>query len=166
MNIQEVITYYYNEVILRGDAVAVRLAFENPVETDKLVYSSKLTKELKKSSTFLGKSLASLDLCNNEYLSGVKEGKYKGTYPVVLAQTCKCLGIDKDVCVKGLVYSETAQLVFSAVRLGGIDFKSGQKLLSNLLNQFRYYNEYEPSYPLIDILSKNHEKREVKVFES
>ncbi|AWR98231.1 urease accessory protein UreF [Acidianus sulfidivorans JP7] len=171
MNVVEVIKTYYKEVILKGDAVAMRLAFKNPVETDELVYASKLTQELKRSSTFLGRSLANLDLCENEYLVGVKSGKYKGTYPVVLAQTCKCLfendkDFNEEICIKGLVYSETAQLVFSAVRLGSIDFKSGQKLLLSLMREFTYYEEFEPSYPLIDILSKNHEKRSVKVFES
>lgn len=164
LDVVNVIKTYYYEVILRGDAVAVKMAFDDPIATDELVYASKLTRELKVSSVYLGRSLSNLDLCENEYLKGVKEGKYLGTYPVVLAQTCKCLNIDKYTCSKGLAYSEVYQLILAAVRLGAIDFKVGQKLLLEL--EFENYDEFEPSFPLIDILSKAHEKREVKVFES
>ncbi|MEM0290148.1 MULTISPECIES: urease accessory protein UreF [Metallosphaera] len=164
LDMTSVIKTYYHEVILRGDAVAVKMAFDDPTATDELVYASKLTKELKSSSVYLGRSLANLDLCENEYLKEVKEGRRLGTYPVVLAQTCKCLNIDKYTCSKGLAYSEVSQLILSAVRLGAMDFKTGQRLLLGL--EFEDHDDFEPSFPLIDILSKAHERREVRVFES
>lgn len=165
-NIEDFIYTVFNNVILKEDTVAVIKSFKDPYYMDELVYASKLTNELREMTTNMGRSLASLDLCQDDFIRNVKEGKTYGTYPVVVARICKCLGISEDDCAIGLTYSEASLLVFSAVRLGAISYYRGQEILSTLLNRIEIHEEFEPFDPILDILSKSHVKREPKVLMS
>ncbi|BCU71616.1 urease accessory protein UreF [Stygiolobus caldivivus] len=157
----------FQSVILPGDVQLVKLAFSDPYRADQIAYASKLTPELKNATVNLGSSLASLGLCENDFIRKVKNGETYGTYPVVIAVCCKELGIGVDDCMVGLAYSELVQLVYSAVRLKAINFIEGQKLITRLLEKLRIENtEFKPFSPVLDNLSKNHEVREPKVFMS
>ncbi|MEM1860499.1 MAG: urease accessory protein UreF, partial [Metallosphaera sp.] len=74
--------------------------------------------------------------------------------------------IDQVACLAGLAYSELAQMVYSAVRLGALNFIQGQKLITRVLETVSLQEEFEPFSPLLDVLSKKHEEREPKVFMS
>ncbi len=165
-NIEGFIRTVFENVILKGDAVAVIKSFKDPYYMDELVYASKLTNELKEMTVNMGRSLASLDLCQDDFIESVKEGKTYGSYPVVAGRICKCLNINEQDCAIGLIYSETSLLVFSAVRLGAISYYDAQKILSTLLDNVKIYEIFEPFDPVLDIMSKFHEKREPKVFMS
>lgn|GEM_PF-2387841 len=156
----------FENVILRGDVAIIKIAYENPAKADELLYASKLPKEIKNASIYMGVSLANLNICHDEYVKEVRKGLRKGTYPVIVARCCKSLGIRVEDCMAGLAYSELAQMVFSAVRLRAIDFIEGQKLIAEILDNFTINVEFEPFSPILDILSKLHENREVKVFMS
>ena len=141
-----------------------KLAFKEPERADKILYASKVTKELKEMVVNMGRSLVYLNLCEDEFFEKVRRGESPGTYPVVMARLCKCLKIDERDCLEGIAYSELSQMVFSAIRLGAIDFVQGQKLMLEL--SYEDYEEFEPFNPVQDILSKLHENREPKVFMS
>ncbi|WP_286189021.1 urease accessory UreF family protein [Sulfolobus sp. S-194] len=151
-------------VIMKGDIAIIDLAYEDPEEADKILYASKLPKELKEASVNMGLSLARLELCDDYYIKKVNNGEGIGTYPVIIARCCKSLGISKEDCKAGLAYTELSQLVFSAVRLRAIDFIEGQKTIWCLLSQYKEEKEFEPFSPVLDILSKLHEEREPRVF--
>ncbi len=155
----------YHNVVLRGDVVAVKIAFKDPFLADELVFASKLTKEMKESSLSMGRALADLDLCNSPFLDAVRNGETPGTYPAVVGETCRCQGVDLKTCMEGVAYSELSQMVYSAVKLSAIDFHEGQRLLSSLM-EFREYDEFFPCNPVTDVLSVSHEKREPKMFNS
>ncbi|BFH73997.1 urease accessory UreF family protein [Sulfurisphaera javensis] len=153
-------------VILKGDVAIIDLAYEKPEEADEIVYASKLPKELKEASINMGISLARLELCDDDYIEKVNRGEGIGTYPVIIARCCKALGIKAEDCKAGLAYAELSQLVFSAVRLRAIDFIEGQKLISEILSEYKDEKDFSPFSPILDILSKLHEEREPKVFMS
>jgi urease accessory protein len=163
-NVKEFIKDIFENLILRGDVAIVRFAYENPEDADEIIFASKLPKEIREASVNLGLSLASLRICNHPYIEKVLRGEAKGTYPVVVAVCCKAFNISVEDCMAGLAYSELAMLVFSAVRLKAINFVEGQKLISELLEEFRTDYEFEPFFPILDIIEKDHEKREPKVF--
>lgn len=164
INVIEFIKAVYKNVIIRGDLVMAKLAFTNPEQADKILYASKVTKELREMSVNMGRSIVYLNLCEEKFFEKVKKGESPGTYPVVMARLCKCLKIDEKDCLEGIAYSELSQMVFSAIRLGAIDFIQGQKLMLEL--SYEEENEFAPFNPLQDILSKLHENREPKVFMS
>lgn len=160
------VTSYAREVIAKGDAAAVLKAFENPLETDRIVFASKLTREMREASVRMGRSVARLEICNHPYLEGVNSGKFPGTYPVVMSVLCKCLGISQTECASGLFYSEVSSMMLSAIRLGKVDFVAGHRFLNSLLGSVTISDVYSPFSPLSDILSIQHERREPKVFMS
>lgn len=166
LDVKSFIEDVFKSVILQGDVVLVKIAYEDPYNADEIAYASKLPSELRNASVYMGNSLASLGICDNEFVRKVRSGETYGTYPVVVAVCCKELGISVEDCMVGLAYSELAQLVFSAVRLGAMDFVEGQKLISKLLNEIEIKSEFKPFSPVLDVLSKRHEYREPKVFMS
>ncbi|EZQ12274.1 MULTISPECIES: urease accessory protein UreF [Acidianus] len=166
LDVKEFIRSTFKSVVLMGDVAAARIAFEDPRKADSLVFASKLTAELRDATRSMGVSLVRLGLCQNDYLNGVLEDKEIGTYPVTVAQTCKCMDIDVDTCLKGLAYSELAQMVFSAVRLGSMDYINGQKLIYSLMEEFKIADEFSPFSPVLDYMSRKHQIREPKVFSS
>lgn len=168
LDIKSFIEDIFKNVILPGDVAIVKIAYDDPYRADEIAYASKLTAELKNATVYLGNSLASLGICENEFIQKVKKGETYGTYPVVVAVCCKELDISKEDCMVGLAYSELAQLVFAAVRLNAMDFVEGQGLMSRLLGELKVteITEFKPFSPVLDNLSKNHEIREPKVFMS
>ncbi|WP_252896766.1 urease accessory UreF family protein [Metallosphaera hakonensis] len=90
----------------------------------------------------------------------------KGAYPIVVARCCVSLGIEEEICLSGLAYSELAQMVFSAVRLGALDFQEGQRFLFEVSGEVSLSESFEPFSPVLDVLSIKHETREPKVFMS
>ena len=164
-DVKKFIKTAFKEVIEKGDIPIARLAFTDPYTATQLSLASKLTREIKEASINLARSLALLDLCQDEFVEKVKKG-LKTTYPVVVARCCVSLNIDKEVCLYGLAYSELAQMVFAAVRLGAMDFIEGQRLISEIIQNVSINEEFEPFYPILDIFSLRHEEREVKVFMS
>jgi urease accessory protein len=165
-DVREFIEVAFKTVVLRGDAVIAKLSYEDPYTADRVAYASKLTRELKEMSVNMGRSLARLDLCEDYFLRAVKEGRTRGTYPAVVGRVCLCLGIGKEECALGVAYSELATMAFSAVRLGAMTFYEAQKLIGRLLEEAEVGEEFEPSFPLLDLLSRLHERREPKVFMS
>ena len=163
-NVKEFIRDIFENLILKGDVAMVRFAYDNPEEADEIIFASKLPKEIREASVNLGVSLASLGICSHPYIQKVLKGEARGTYPVVIAVCCKSMNISVEDCMAGLAYSELSMLVFSAVRLRAINFLEGQKLISELLEEFRTDYSFEPFFPLLDIIEKDHEKREPKVF--
>ncbi|BBG25080.1 urease accessory protein UreF [Sulfuracidifex tepidarius] len=164
-DVKEYISSLYRNVVLRGDVVAVKVAFRDPFLADELVFASKLTREMKDSSVSMGRALADLGLCNTPFLEAVRGGETPGTYPAVVGEVCKCQGIDLRTCMEGVAYSELSQMVYSAVKLGAMDFHEGQDLLSSLM-EFREYEEFFPCNPVTEVLSVSHESREPKMFNS
>ncbi len=165
-DVGEFIELQFKNVVLRGDAVIVKLSYRDPHGADELAYASKLTRELREMSVNLGRSLAKLDLCYSPFLDEVKEGRTYGTYPAVAGRVCLCLGIEEGDCAIGVAYSELATMAFAAVRLGAMSFYDAQRLIGRLLEEAEVGEEFEPSFPLLDVLSRLHEKREPKVFMS
>jgi len=165
LNLSDYIRSVYKNSVLKGDVVAVKIAYDDPFRADQLVFASKLTKEMREASVSMGRSLADLRLCVTQFQEAVLEGNTPGTYPAVVGDTCRCYGLDVRTCMEGLAYSELSQMVNSAVRLGAMDFKEGQRLISSLL-EFVEYQEFFPCNPITEVLSRKHERREPKMFNS
>lgn len=166
LDVKSFIEDIFKNVVLRGDVALVKLAYYDPYRADGIAYASKLPKELKEASVYLGNSLASLGICRNKFVEKVKRGEAYGTYPAVIASCCKEFGIGVEDCMVGLAYSELLQMVYAAVRLRALDFVEGQRLISRLLSEIELPNEFSPFSPVLDILSRRHENREPKVFMS
>lgn len=154
----------YKNVVLAGDVVAAEMAFSDPYASDSLLYASKLTEELRNMSTTMGRSLASLDLCKNEFTEDVKRKNTPGTYAVVAAVVCKAHSVPLISCLQGIAYAELSSMVFAALRMNKLNFIEGQKLIGSLLDRFFVPEEFGPFNPLADILSRKHQVREPKMF--
>lgn len=63
---------------------------------------------------------------------------------MVIARCCVAMKIDQVACLAGLAYSELAQMVYSAVRLGALNFIQGQKLITRVLETVSLQEEFEP----------------------
>lgn len=166
LNLSQFIASTFRNVVLKGDVVAAKIAFRDPEKANVLVMASKLPRELREASLNMGKSLATLGICDDEFVKKVAVGGVDGTYPVVVARCCVSMRIPEEACLEGLAYSELAQMVYSALRLGAMDFVEGHKLIQSLLDEIRVGEEFEPFSPVLDSLSKEHERREPKVFMS
>ncbi|QKR00687.1 urease accessory protein UreF [Metallosphaera tengchongensis] len=153
-------------VVERGDVPLARMAFKDPERANELAIASKVTKELRESSLNMGRSLAKLGLCKDTFVTRVRDGLSQGAYPVVVARCCVSMRIDEEVCLAGLLYSELSQMVYSAVRLGAINFVEGQNLIEETISDVSLSEDFEPFCPVLDVLSINHERREPKVFMS
>jgi urease accessory protein len=164
-DIEGYIESLYRNVVLKGDVVAAKASFSDPYCADTLLYSSKLTNELRNMITTTGGSLAALELGRqNQFIEDVKNKKTPGTYPVVISVLCKDLQVSETLSLYGIAYSELSMMVLSAVRMRRINFLRGQKLIAHLLEQFCVPKDFLPFHPLADILSRRHEVREPKVF--
>ncbi|ABP95057.1 MULTISPECIES: urease accessory protein UreF [Metallosphaera] len=165
IDVEGFIVTTFRNVIEKGDIPVARIAFTDPWKANDISIASKLTRELREASINMGKSLAMLGLCNDDFVNEVRRG-LRGSYPVVIARCCVAMKIDQVACLAGLAYSELAQMVYSAVRLGALNFIQGQKLITRVLETVSLQEEFEPFSPLLDVLSKKHEEREPKVFMS
>ncbi|MCG3109593.1 Urease accessory protein UreF [Metallosphaera sp. J1] len=165
LNVEGFIMSTFKNVIERGDIPIARIAFEDPWRANELSIASKLTRELREATINMGRSLALLNLCDDEFVNAVRRG-INGSYPVVVARCCVSMGIDKNTCLAGLAYSELVQMVYAAVRLGALNFLEGQKLITRVLNEVSLEGDFEPFSPVLDVISKKHEEREPKVFMS
>ncbi len=165
MDVKGYIRSLFHNVVLRGDVVAVKMAYSDPFTADEMVFASKLTREMKETSISLGRALADLRICVTTFSESVLKGDTPGTYPAVMGDLCRCEGIDVKTCMEGVAYSELSGMVYSAVKLGAMDFHEGQNLLSSLM-EFKEYDEFFPCNPVSDVLSLSHERREPKMFNS
>ncbi|ADX82332.1 urease accessory protein UreF [Sulfolobus islandicus] len=165
-DVKKYIKIAFREIVERGDIPIAKLSFKDPHTATTLSLASKLTKEIRDASINLARSLALLNLCEDEFVNKVKNNEIVTTYPVVVARCCVSMSIEQYVCLYGLAYSELAQMVYSAVRLGAIHFVKGQELISEIIQNVSINEEFQPFYPLMDVFSLSHERRDVKVFMS
>lgn len=154
--------------------------FGKILEIDELVYSMKTIKEIRDSSTRSGiqtlKCIINIqdsDEVLNLYDKSLGLKNAYGTYPVVLAISCKALGISKEKCMAVLLYGFVTSVVGSALRLGMIQHFEGQEIIHNLrpaindtINQNinKTYSEMWQFAPQVDVFQMSHEAMNSKMF--
>jgi len=163
-----------HEGAARGDVTRV-------IEIDEMYHSMQLAREFRKSSTKSGGQL--LDLLDTidsfdilgEYRQAVDAGEAFGHYPVVLGIATSHWGVsEREACLIHM-YSFVTGLLGAAQRLLGLSHTRIQEILqeTNMTilevwneNEDRSVSEMESFTPWIDIMGMEHERAELRLFQS
>ncbi|WP_061951613.1 urease accessory UreF family protein [Acidiplasma cupricumulans] len=112
------------------------------ISLDKFAYSSKLTEELRISSTRMGRSLLNaIDIENyelfNKYILKVRNDESPCTYPIALAFVSSYLNI-RQLGITSIIYTNLIETIAALVRLGEIDYIEAQKILYDLISDGKF----------------------------
>lgn len=146
------------------------------VAADNRCYSMKLVKEVRTASARSGRQILNcvLHIAPNKFAKkfhgGVKAGKSAGTYPACLAVAANALRIPQKSATRMMLYSYSASIVGSAIRLGIIEHLEGQRILTQLasdINSMQVHKRSDEPWqlaPLAEILQMQHEREEQRMF--
>jgi len=114
-------------------------SFQEIAELDQTIFSMKLIKEIRDTSTRSGiqiiKCVSEFEKNNqvlNFYKNSITKGDVTGVYPVAFAISCNCLGIEKEKAALMMLYGFTVSMVGASLRLGMIQHLEGQKIIHEL----------------------------------
>ena len=150
------------------------------IEVDQVLFSMKLIKDIRDSSTRSGTQLLNCLLSfvkdNNltsSYYSSIKNKIANGVYPVALALASNDLGIKKERACLILLYGYTVSIVGAALRLGILQHLEGQEIIHKLKpvislvinnNINRHYSRLWQFSPGIDLVQMKHERMDSEMF--
>lgn len=146
------------------------------VDADNSYYSMKLAREARTASVRSGRQLLNCALYiapgkfAAKFQRKVESGKSAGTYPACLAVAASSLGIPGRSALRMMLYSYSAGVAASAIRLGVIQHLDGQKILTQLAGEIESVkvrtnvDELWQLSPLVDIMQMQHEQDELRMF--
>jgi urease accessory protein len=150
---------------------------EGTIKADNSFYSIKLIKEVRIASSRSGRQLLNCvtHITPNKFAkkfhASVETGKSAGTYPACLAVAAVALGIPQKSAMRMMLYSYSAGIVGSAIRLGIIEHLEGQSILTRLasvINSLHSLQKHNSKVwqlsPLAEILQMQHERDELRMF--
>jgi urease accessory protein len=112
---------------------------ERLIEVDQTIFSMKLIKEIRETSTRSGTQLLrclSYFITDNEllnrYQEAIKNRQASGVYPVALAIASSTLNIPKRKAGLMMVYAFSVSIVGAALRLGMLQHFDGQRIIHEL----------------------------------
>jgi urease accessory protein len=153
---------------------------ERLIEVDQTIFSMKLIKEIRETSTRSGTQLLrclSYFITDNEllnrYQEAIKNRQASGVYPVALAIASSTLNIPKRKAGLMMVYTFSVSIVGAALRLGMLQHFDGQRIIHELKpniletvnnNIDRPLTSMWQFAPGIDIFQITHERMGSKMF--
>ena len=185
--LRELIKVFIKQQIGPADCVALcntydfiaKNDFEKIIQTDQTLYSMKLVKEIRETSTRSGIQLIKCiqsfkdDKFLKLYSDSITKGTCTGVYPVCFAIAAYSLGVKKEQAATMLLYSFTVGMVGAALRMGIIEHFEAQKIIDELKNEIadtvqkninRNISEMWQFAPDLDIIQISHEKLAEKMF--
>jgi urease accessory protein len=153
---------------------------ERLIEVDQTIFSMKLIKEIRETSTRSGTQLLrclSYFITDNEllnrYQEAIKNRQASGVYPVALAIASSTLNIPKRKAGLMMVYAFSVSIVGAALRLGMLQHFDGQRIIHELKPNILETVNNNIDRPLmsmwqfapgIDIFQITHERMGSKMF--
>jgi len=150
---------------------------ERAVAADNRCHSMKLAKEVRIASARSGRQILNcvLHIAPNkfakQFYGKVEAGASAGTYPACLAVAASALRIPQKSALRMMLYSYSASVVGSAIRLGVIEHLEGQRILTQLAPEIssmqvrkKDIDELWQLAPLAEILQMQHEREELRMF--
>ena len=150
------------------------------IEADKIVFATKLVKEIRDASVRSGVQLIKCvagfvedDKVLNRYKNDIINNNAYGVFPVAFAVCCNALKIKKEKGMSMMLYGFTVSIVSAALRLGLIQHFEGQKIIHNIkpiigetIKEYsgKSFLEMWQFAPQIDIIQMSHEKMDSKMF--
>ncbi|MBM3910095.1 MAG: urease accessory protein [Thaumarchaeota archaeon] len=153
--------------------------FEKIIQTDQLLYSMKLVKEIRETSTRAGIQLIKcIQSFKDEkflklYSDSITIGKCTGVYPVCFAIAAYGLGVKKENAATMLLYGFVVGMIGAALRMGIIEHFESQKIIDDLKSEIvnavqknikKSISEMWQFAPELDIVQITHEKLAEKMF--
>jgi urease accessory protein len=153
--------------------------FEKIIQTDQTLYSMKLVKEIRETSTRSGIQLIKCvqsfkdDKFLKLYSDSITKGESAGVYPVCFAIAAYSLGVKKDHAAVMLLYGFTVGMVGAALRMGIIEHFEAQKIIDDLKSEIanivqkninKSISEMWQFAPELDIIQITHERLAEKMF--
>ena len=159
---------------------AKRSDLQRLIEVDQTIFSMKLVREIRDTSTRSGTQLLkclSYFITDNEllnsYQEAIKNRQASGVYPVALAIASSILNIPKRKAGLMMVYAFSVSIVGAALRLGMFQHFDGQRIIHELKpniletvnnNIDRPLTSMWQFAPGIDIVQITHERMASKMF--
>lgn len=146
------------------------------VDADNLYHSMRLVSEARVASTRSGRQILNCitriapTRFAKKFQARIRSGRSAGSHPASLAVAAHSLAIPNESALRVMLYSFSASMVASAVRLGIIEHLEAQAILSKLAQETCTLeakiktDELWQLCPLVDILQMQHQRDELRMF--
>ncbi len=153
--------------------------FEKIIQTDQMLYSMKLVKEIRETSTRAGIQLIKCIQSFKDkkflklYSDSITKGESAGIYPVCFAIAAYSLGVKKENAATMLLYGFVVGMAGAALRMGIIEHFEAQKIIDDLKSEIantvqkninKSISEMWQFAPELDIIHITHERLAEKMF--
>jgi urease accessory protein len=153
--------------------------FEKIIQTDQMLYSMKLVKEIRETSTRAGIQLIKCIQSFKDkkilklYSDSITKAECTGVYPVCFAIAAYSLGVKKENAAIMLLYGFLVGMVGAVLRMGVIEHFEAQKIIDELKTEIastvqknikKSISDMWQFAPDLDIIQITHEKLAEKMF--